>query len=135
MTIAPTLPGTPTEPTTTTQPTTTIQPITTTRTNTPTRPTASATSAPQALARNAFPVGARFPRRTPDTELGHLTAPAPEPATNVVRYPIGARFPRRDTVTVVMLIDGRVSSAELPPPSTSTSRAYPIGARFPRRRD
>ena len=83
------------------------------------------------LPRQVFPVGARFPRHTNETESASMTSTALVPVAGVPVFPVGARFPRRSDIDVVIYLTLLPGSEDV----TSNATTYPLGARFPRRRE
>ena len=54
------------------------------------------------LPRQVFPVGARFPRHTNETESASMNSAATVPAARIPDFPVGARFPRRSDIDVAI---------------------------------
>ena len=78
--------------------------------------------------RRVLPVGARFPRTWPASDLDQDTAVLRPEHHRARVFPVGCRFPRRTVAEIRAYL-----AAAVPSPSADRTVMPPVGARFPRR--
>ena len=78
--------------------------------------------------RRLLPVGARFPRTWPASDLDQDTAVLRPEHHRARVFPVGCRFPRRTVAEIRAYL-----AAAVPSPSADRTVMPPVGARFPRR--